>query len=117
MNAYQVSGALDALGDPTRRALLERLAAGPMAVVELARGLPISRPAVSQHLRILQDAGLVRARPAGARRLYTLDPAGIDAVRGYWERFWNVALERFVAAATEIAAAADSRGENHGGHD
>jgi DNA-binding transcriptional ArsR family regulator len=97
-----------------RRFLLERLATGPVAVGELARDLPISRPAVSQHLRVLQDAGLVKARPEGTRRLYALDRDGIEAVRGYWEQIWNAALERFAATATEVADN-ESRGDDHGG--
>lgn len=90
---------MDALGDPTRRAILERLRAGPIAVGELARDLPVSRPAVSQHLKVLKDAGLVVDTPAGARRLYSVDPSGIDALRAYLDEFWNLPLERFREAA------------------
>ena len=86
---------LDALGDPTRRAIFERLADGPRAVGELADGLPVSRPAVSQHLKVLKAAGLVSDRKQGTRRLYQLDPAGIDALRAYFERFWTHALAAF----------------------
>src|ERR1700742_3478514 len=86
---------LDALGDPTRRAIFERLADGPRAVGELADGLPVSRPAVSQHLKVLKAAGLVSDRKQGTRRLYQLDPAGIDALRAYFERFWPHALAAF----------------------
>jgi DNA-binding transcriptional ArsR family regulator len=78
---------LAALGDPTRRAIFERLAAGPVAVGEIARDLPVSRPAVSQHLKVLKEAGLVVDRPAGARRLYQLDPDGVAALRGYFDQF------------------------------
>jgi DNA-binding transcriptional ArsR family regulator len=87
--------ALTALGEPTRRAVFDRLAAGPLAVGEIARGLPVSRPAVSQHLRVLKDAGLVRARAEGTRRLYQVDPAGLAALRDYLDGFWDGALEAF----------------------
>jgi DNA-binding transcriptional ArsR family regulator len=90
--------ALSALGDPTRRAIFERLADGPLAVGELARELPVSRPAVSQHLKMLKDAGLVIDRRDGTRRLYQLDPTGIEAVRSYFDTFWNHALAAFKAA-------------------
>ena len=91
--------ALDALGDPTRRAVFEQLASGPRAVGEIARGMPVSRPAVSQHLKVLKDAGLVSDRPAGNRRLYAVDPNGVEALRDYFERFWDSALAAFKAAA------------------
>jgi DNA-binding transcriptional ArsR family regulator len=94
---YGANG-LTALGDPTRRAIFERLADGPLAVGELARGLPVSRPAVSQHLKVLKEAGLVVDRPDGTRRLYQLDPAGIEAVRGYFDTFWTHALTAFKTA-------------------
>ena len=87
-----------ALGDPTRRAIFELLAEGPTPVGKLAALLPVSRPAVSQHLRVLTDAGLVRHRADGARRLYQLDPAGLAALRGYLDRFWGWALDDFKAA-------------------
>ena len=90
---------MDAMGDPTRRAILERLSAGPLPVGEIARGLPVSRPAVSQHLRVLKEAGLVRDRPEGTRRLYRIDPAGLAGVRAYFDRFWTQALAAFKAAA------------------
>ena len=88
MITYQHAKQLDALGDPTRRAILERLLTGPQPVGELARGFPVSRPAISQHLRILKDARLVVDRPAGNRRLYELNPAGVEALRNYFDRFW-----------------------------
>ena len=97
MSTYASNG-LAALGDPTRRAIFERLAAGPLAVGELARELPVSRPAVSQHLKVLKDAGLVIDHRAGTRRLYRLDPAGIEAVRSYFDTFWHHALTAFKAA-------------------
>ena len=88
-----------ALADGTRRAIVASLADGPRAVGELAAGLPVSRPAVSQHLRVLRKAGLVVDRPAGARRLYQVDPDGIGALRSYLDRFWNRALAEFKRAA------------------
>src|SRR5256885_8367603 len=95
--AYEHDG-LAALGDPTRRAIFERLAERPRAVGELARELPISRPAVSQHLKVLKDAGLVIDRPAGNRRIYQLDPDGVGALRAYLDRFWSQALSAFKTA-------------------
>ena len=86
---------LTALGDPTRREIFERLAERPRAVAELARELPVSRPAVSQHLKVLKEAGLVVDRPVGTRRLYQLDPAGADAARAFLDRFWSTALDAF----------------------
>ena len=90
---------MTALGDPTRRAIFERLAGGPRAVGELARDMPVSRPAVAQHLRVLKDAGLVTDRAAGTRRLYQLDPRGVGAVRAYFDGFWTKALAAFKEAA------------------
>jgi DNA-binding transcriptional ArsR family regulator len=92
---------LTALGDPTRREIFERLADRPRAVGELARELPVSRPAVSQHLKVLKDAGLVRDRQAGNRRIYQVDPDGIGALRAYLDRFWNRALTAFKAAVEQ----------------
>ena len=86
---------LDAVGDPTRRALLERLRRGPMAVGELAEELPVSRPAVSQHLRVLKQAGLVREQAVGTRHYYRLDPRGFAVLRSYFDSFWSEALEAF----------------------
>lgn len=90
---------MNALGDGTRRAIFERLADGPRAVGELAESLPVSRPAVSQHLRVLKDAGLVSERREGTRRVYRLEPGGLLALRAYFDRFWTLALESFQAAA------------------
>ena len=87
--------ALGALGDPTRRAIFEQLGERPSAVVDLAARLPVSRPAVSQHLKVLKDAGLVRDVQVGTRRVYSLDPAGIAGLRDYLDRFWNTALHSF----------------------
>jgi DNA-binding transcriptional ArsR family regulator len=94
---------LEALGDPTRRAVFERLAGGPRAVGEIARGLPVSRPAVSQHLRVLKDAGLVVDRAAGTRRLYQANPPGLEVLRAYLDRFWDRALASFQEAAERQA--------------
>jgi DNA-binding transcriptional ArsR family regulator len=94
---YQAQG-LTALGDPTRRAIFERLADHPHAVGELAREMPVSRPAVSQHLKVLKDAGLVTDRRAGNRRIYQLDPDGVAALRAYLDRFWNRSLAAFKGA-------------------
>jgi DNA-binding transcriptional ArsR family regulator len=90
---------MDALGDPTRRAIFELLSAGPRAVGEIAEQLPVSRPAVSQHLRVLKEAGLVAERRNGTRRIYRLDPDGVAKVRDYFDRFWDAALAEFKAAA------------------
>lgn len=84
-----------ALGDPTRRAIFERIADRPRAVVEIARELPVSRPAVSQHLKVLKDAGLVMDHPAGTRRIYSLNPAGVATLRADLERFWGSALAAY----------------------
>jgi DNA-binding transcriptional ArsR family regulator len=93
--------ALQALGDPTRRQVFERLTRGPRAVGDIARGLPVSRPAVSQHLKVLMSAGLVSAHQAGTRRLYRVDPKGIEAMRRYLDRLWDHALSSFKAFAEE----------------
>src|ERR1043165_9220611 len=89
------SNGLNALGDPTRRAIFERLGRGPLPVREIAKDLPVRRPAVSQPLKVLKDAGLVIDRPDGTRRLYQLDPTGIEAMRAYFDTFWNQALTAF----------------------
>jgi len=88
-----------ALADPTRRAIFERLREGPRAVGELARELPVSRPAVSQHLRVLKEAGLVSERRNGTRRLYRIEPDAVAELRAYFDDFWSRALEAFKAAA------------------
>ena len=94
MTTYQESQ-LDALGDATRRGILARLIDGPMAVGELAREFPVSRPAISQHLRVLKEANLVVDRAAGNRRLYQLNSAGFETLREYFEQFWGQALSAF----------------------
>jgi DNA-binding transcriptional ArsR family regulator len=90
---------ITALGDPTRREVFERLRRGPRPVGELARDLPVSRPAVSQHLRVLKEAGLVSERREGTRRLYSVNGDGLAELREYIEGFWGDALEAFKAAA------------------
>ncbi len=98
--AYE--NALAALADPTRRSVFERLRSGPLAVGRIAAAMPVSRPAVSQHLRVLKDAGLVRERREGARRIYEVDPAGLGSLRRWLDQFWDEALGAFQQAA-EIA--------------
>ena len=95
---------LDALGDPTRRQVFELLRSGPRSVGELAAGLPVTRPAVSQHLRVLEDVGLVTHRRNGTRHLYELDSAGVSVLREWVDGFWSEALARFKAVA-------DTKGE------
>jgi DNA-binding transcriptional ArsR family regulator len=97
---YQADG-WTALGDPTRRAIFERVAEHPRAVGELARELPVSRPAVSQHLKVLKEAGLVVDRAVGNRRIYQLDPAGLEALRSQLDRFWTKALANYKAVAEQ----------------
>lgn len=94
MNTYY-DAQLNALGDPTRRAILGRLRKGPLPVGALAKAFPISRPAISQHLKVLKDARLVTDRPEGTRRVYQLDPAGFESVRAYLDQFWTTALDAF----------------------
>jgi DNA-binding transcriptional ArsR family regulator len=89
--------ALTALADPTRRAVFERLRSGPQPVGTIARGLPVSRPAVSQHLKVLKEAGLVADQPEGTRRVYTIDPHGLGALRRWLDQFWDEALAAFQA--------------------
>jgi DNA-binding transcriptional ArsR family regulator len=96
--------ALSALGDPTRRTIFECLARGPKAVGELAGELPVSRPAVSQHLRILKEAGLVTDKVAGTRRIYRIDRRGVEAIHAYLDQMWHQALGSFQETAERIAA-------------
>jgi DNA-binding transcriptional ArsR family regulator len=95
---------LTALADPTRRAVFERVARSACAVGELAAELPVSRPAVSQHLKVLKAAGLVTDSPDGARRVYSVDPAGLAVIRAYFEQFWSNSLARFSAVAGQATA-------------
>ena len=106
--AASVDAVLDALGDRTRRSILERLSAGPVAVGVLADQLPVSRPAVSQHLRVLKEAQLVVESVAGTRRLYRIDKTGLRVVREYFDRFWETALDNFAILA-EAEARDDTR--------
>src|SRR5271169_331490 len=93
--------ALSALADPTRRRVFERLRSGPKAVGAIARGMPVSRPAVSQHLKVLKRAGLVEDRQDGNRRIYSVDPAGVEDLRAHVDRFWRRALGAFKQAAEQ----------------
>jgi DNA-binding transcriptional ArsR family regulator len=108
MDTYLQAG-LDALGDATRMAIFQKLSGGPLAVNELARTMPVSRPAVSQHLKVLKDAGLVMDSKAGTRRLYKLDPAGVARLRAHFDQMWTKAMSNFQAAAEKPAP-----GERHG---
>jgi DNA-binding transcriptional ArsR family regulator len=100
--------ALAALADPTRRTVFERLKRGPHAVAEIARGMPVSRPAVSQHLKVLKEAGLVADRPEGTRRVYYIDPNGLGALRQWLDQLWDQALAAFQA---EVERGAHETGE------
>ena len=93
--ANRIATALTALADPTRRAVFERVGRSPAAVGEIAAGLPVSRPAVSQHLKVLKEAGLVTETPHGTRRIYRLDPRGIGQLRDWLDQFWAGQLEAF----------------------
>src|SRR5216684_9094202 len=95
--------ALAALADPTRRRVFERLKSGPKPVRKIARGMTVSRPAVSQHLKVLKEAGLVTDRPDGTRRVYHIDPQGLGALRAWLDQFWDQALAAF-QAEVEVGA-------------
>src|SRR5262245_50781460 len=97
--AYRQS--LSALSDPTRRAVFERVVAGPRSVGEIARGMPISRPAVSQHLKVLRDAGLVQEQREGTRRIYSADAKALGELRAYVDEMWQTALGKFAASAVK----------------
>ena len=101
MTNASVAAAFVALSDPTRRQIFERLAQRNRSVGDLAEGLPVTRPAVSQHLRVLADAGLVTHQRDGARRVYRIDPRGLQMMRAYLDRFWDRALTAFQAAIDE----------------
>jgi DNA-binding transcriptional ArsR family regulator len=98
---------MTALGDPTRQAILDRLSDGPRPVGELADGLPVSRPAVSQHLKVLKDVGLVLDRQVGTRRLYRVDPAGLALLRSHLDQFWQRSLEAFETTIEDQEGASD----------
>lgn len=100
MDAYLQAG-LDALGDATRMAIFQKLSAGPIAVNELARAMPVSRPAVSQHLKVLKDAGLVMDSKAGTRRLYQLNPEGVARLRAHFDQMWTNAMSAFQQAVEQ----------------
>jgi DNA-binding transcriptional ArsR family regulator len=100
--AYQ--NAFAALSDPTRRAVFERLIDGAQPVGRIAKGMPVSRPAVSQHLKVLKEAGLVTDRAEGTRRVYSIDPNGLGALRRYLDQFWEQTLEAFAAEVEKDAA-------------
>jgi len=110
VDAYLQAG-LDALGDATRMAIFQKLSGGPIAVNELAAMLPVSRPAVSQHLKVLKDAGLVMDTKAGTRRLYQLDPEGVARLRAHFDQMWSRAMSSFQSAAEQ-----PSPGGKHGKH-
>jgi DNA-binding transcriptional ArsR family regulator len=101
VNTYVGADPWAALADGTRRAIFKRLAAGPMAVGELAHGLPVSRPAVSQHLKVLKCAGLVQDRAAGTRRMYQVNPKGVEALRAELDVFWDQALDAYKSMLDE----------------
>jgi DNA-binding transcriptional ArsR family regulator len=101
VGTYRERDAWDALADGTRRAILSGLAERPQAVGELAAGLPVSRSAVSQHLKVLKDAGLVSEQPAGTRRIYRLNPAGLTALRDQLDTYWERALARYADAVDD----------------
>jgi DNA-binding transcriptional ArsR family regulator len=103
VSAYDADGGWDALGDSTRRAIVACLAERPQAVGELADALPVSRPAVSQHLKVLKEAGLVTERAAGTRRIYRLNPAGVAALRDQLDTFWSRALAGYEDAVDDTA--------------
>jgi len=108
VDAYLKAG-LDALGDATRMAIFQKLAGGPYAVNELASMMPVSRPAVSQHLRVLKDAGLVMDSKAGTKRLYQLNPEGVARLRAHFDQMWTRAMSAFKTAAEKPKI-----GEKHG---
>jgi DNA-binding transcriptional ArsR family regulator len=110
VDAYLQAG-LEALGDATRMAIFQKLSTGPFAVNELASMLPVSRPAVSQHLKVLKDAGLVSDTKSGTRRVYQLDPEGVARLRAHFDLMWTRAMSAFQAAAEQTSA-----GEKHGKH-
>jgi DNA-binding transcriptional ArsR family regulator len=103
---------LDVLGDPTRRAILERLRDGPQPVVEIARGLPVGRPAVSQHLKTLKEAGVVVDQPVGTRRLYEVNPEAIAELLRYARSFWSAAMTRYARAAQRESETGATRSDD-----
>lgn len=110
MNTYL--SPLDALGDPTRRKLFEQLRKGPCSVSELAESLPISQPAVSQHLRVLREVRLVRVHKRGQQRIYSIDPEGLAVLRAYVEGLWDDVLSSFEREANELGNVEEPGKEN-----
>jgi DNA-binding transcriptional ArsR family regulator len=106
--AYAAAALFPAIADPTRREVFERLRSGGLSVGQIAEGLPVSRPAVSQHLKVLKEAGLVSDEAQGTRRVYHIDPQGLGQLRAWLDQFWAVALEAFKA---EVERAQDEEGE------
>jgi DNA-binding transcriptional ArsR family regulator len=109
-----LNAGLHAIGDPTRLAILKCLAEGPLPVVELARGFPMSRPAISQHLRVLKDAGLVNDRHHGTQRIYHIDQAGVEALKAHFDSLWSSVLANFKVAAEGNFPAAELTEQKHG---
>lgn len=99
---HKLKQQIQALGEPTRFAIFERLERGPLAVLQIAKGLPVSRPAVSQHLKVLKEAGLIRDQKAGNRRLYRIDPDGVAGLRDYFQQLWGETLAAFKQAPDEM---------------
>jgi len=106
--------ALAALADPTRRRVFERLQSGPKPVIEIAHGMPVSRPAVSQHLKVLKEAGLVREQRHGAKRVYAIDPDGLGPLRRWLDQLWDSALDAFQVAVEAEAASVPKRTKHPG---
>lgn len=113
-NVADAAAVLHALGDPTRRAIFERLWSGPRSVAQIHEGMSVSRPAVSQHLKVLREAGLVTCRSEGTRQIYEVRPAGLDVLQAYLNAFWDSALAAFKEAAEAAAREAAAR-ENEKG--
>jgi DNA-binding transcriptional ArsR family regulator len=106
----RADAALDAVGDRTRRTILGRLRDGPLSVAQLAEGMDVGRPAVSQHLKVLKQAGLVIDHAQGTRRLYELEPGGIEALQRYTTALWSAALQQFGGVAADDLASSEHRG-------
>jgi DNA-binding transcriptional ArsR family regulator len=106
--------ALAALADPTRRRVFERLRSGPKPVIEIAHGMPVSRPAVSQHLKVLKEAGLVREQRYGAKRVYAIDPDGLGPLRRWLDQLWDSALDSFQVTVEAEAASVPKRTKHRG---
>ena len=114
-HAVAHENAFVALADPTRRRVFEKLSAGPKSVGDIARGLPVSRPAVSQHLKVLKDAGLVTDMKEGTRRLYQLDPEGVARLRAHFDQMWTKAMSAFKDAVETPPPTGGKHGKHRGG--